>query len=317
MLLVVPCHNEESTIAEVVTSSRAIVPTMEILVADNASTDRTADVAAAAGATVVSVPYPGKGRAVRALLERSNHDVTVMVDGDATYDPAVLTELVHLVFCRGFDLVNVARVVSEDSGLEYRRGHQLGNQALTSLQRTLTGIPLRDILSGYKALSRRFVASFPVRSQKFQVEVEIAAHAAALDLASTEISGSYRARPEGSSSKLSTYSDGLSILRAILKLYRDLRPFPAFTLLSVPWLVLALIAVAIPLAEYLATGEVARFPLLIGGVAAFTVGMLLLSTGWILDRTQALRRDELAVAAADMMRSRAESSLLPPRGLGA
>lgn len=281
---------------------RARLPKLEVLVADNASTDRTADVAASAGAAVLSVPYPGKGRAVRVLLERSTHDVTIIVDGDATYDPSVLPRLVHLVFCQGFDLVNVARVVTEDSGLEYRRGHQLGNQALTSLQRTLTGIVLRDILSGYKALSRRFVASFPVRSQKFQVEVEIAAHAAALDFASTEIAGTYRARPEGSSSKLSTYSDGLSILRAILKLYRDLRPFPAFTLLSLPWLVMALVAVAVPLSEYLATGQVARFPLLIGGVASFTVGMLLLSTGWILDRTQALRRDELAVAAAGMIR---------------
>jgi glycosyltransferase involved in cell wall biosynthesis len=302
VLLVVPCHNEEQTVGEVVRAFRKELPDVVVLVGDNMSTDATTERAREAGAEVIRVPIKGKGRAVRRLLEHSSHDVTLMVDGDATYDPSVARALVHLVFCEGYDLVNVSRVTQRASGDEYRRGHQWGNNALTMLQRRLTGIGLRDILTGYKALSRRFVASMPVRSHGFQVEVEIAAHAVALDLAYTEIPGAYSARPEGSVSKLSTYSDGWAILRSILRLYRDNRPLPAFSLLATPWLLFSAVMVGIALVDYLHTGAVAKFPSLIAGVAAFTVGMLLLTVGWILARTQSLRRDELALAAANAIR---------------
>lgn len=304
VLLVVPCHDEQQTIAEVITGFRKQLPNVDVLVADNRSTDATAERAREAGAAVISVPIKGKGRAVRRLLEYSNHDVTIMVDGDATYDATVAGALVHHVFCQGYDLVNVSRVMDEGSSGsdEYRKGHQWGNTALTTLQRTLAGIRLQDILTGYKAMSRRFVASLPVRSQAFQVEVEIAAHAVALDLAYTEIPGTYSARPEGSESKLSTYADGWAILRTILRLYRDHRPLQAFTILASPWLAFAAVAVGMAVVGFLDTGEVARFPSLIAGVAAFTVGMLLLTVGWILTRTQSLRRDELALAAANAIR---------------
>lgn len=303
VLVVVPCHNEEKTVANVLRGFRDVLPQADLLVADNRSTDRTTEEALAADAGVIQVPAPGKGRAVRRLLEHSDHDVTIMVDGDETYDPSVAKQLVHRVFCEGYDLVNVARIVVASEGAEYRSGHRLGNAVLTGLQRKLTGIQVDDILTGYKALGRRFVASLPVRSRAFQVEVEIAAHAVAQDLAYTEISGNYYARPEGSTSKLSTYSDGWAILRAILRLYRDLRPFPAFTALATPWLVASVVFVGWPVAEYLHTGLVARFPMLIAGVAAFITGMLLLTAGWILDRTQSLRRDELAVAATTVIRT--------------
>jgi len=193
-------------------------------------------------------------------------------------------------------------VTEEVSGEEYRRGHQMGNTALTSLQRALTGIGLQDILTGYKAMSRRFVASMPVRSQGFQVEVEIAAHAVGLDLAYTEIPAAYVARPEGSTSKLSTYSDGWAILRSILRLYRDYRPLQAFALLATPWLLFSAVTVGLAVTGFLETGTVERFPSLIAGVAAFVTGMLLLTVGWILARTQSLRRDELALAAANAIR---------------
>lgn len=303
VLVVVPCHNEERTVANVLRGFAEVLPRADLLVGDNASTDSTTLRALAAGAGVVQVPAKGKGRAVRRLLEHSDHDVTIMVDGDETYDPSVAPALVHGVFCLGHDLVNVSRVVVDRTGGEFRSGHELGNTALTGLQRRLTGIRMGDILTGYKALGRRFVASFPVRSRAFQVEVEIAAHAVALDLCYAEVPGNYYARPEGSESKLSTYADGWAILRAILRLYRDLRPFPAFTTLAVPWLLASVVLVGWPLLEYVQTGEVARFPSLIAGVAAFVTGMLLLTTGWILDRTQSLRRDELAVAAATMIRA--------------
>lgn len=301
-LVAIPCHNEANTIATVIEDFRRSLDAPDILVADNASSDMTAEKALVAGADVIHVPNRGKGRAVRRLLEHSDHDVTIIVDGDATYDPSMARTLIHLVFCRGYDLVNVARV-SKGSDEAYRRGHRLGNRALTGLQRSLTGIQLSDILSGYKALSRRYVASTPLRSKKFQVEVEFAAHAIALDMAYLEVPGTYLGRAADSESKLSTYSDGFGILRAILRLYRDLRPFQAFTLLALPWLVASVVLVGIPVEEYLRSGLVLKFPSLIAGVAAFITGMLLMSTGWILDRTQALRRDELALAATSALRA--------------
>lgn len=303
VLVVVPCHDEERTVADVVDGFRCAVPQADILVGDNASSDATTQRALTAGASVIQIPTPGKGRAVRRLLEHSDHDVTIMVDGDLTYDPSIAPQLVHQIFCQGYDLVNVARRVETVRGSEYRSGHRMGNAVLTGLQRQLTGIQLADALSGYKALGRRFVASFPVRSRSFQVEVEIAAHAVALDLGYTETEAGYSARPEGSTSKLSTYRDGWAILRAIFRLYRDFRPFPAFAWMATPWLLLSLVLVGWPTIEYLDTGLVARFPSLIAGVAAFITGMLLLTAGWILDRTQSLRRDELAVAATTVIRA--------------
>jgi glycosyltransferase involved in cell wall biosynthesis len=308
VLVAIPCHNEANTIATVVEDFKRNVGTAEILVADNGSVDMTGDKALAAGADVIHVPNLGKGRAVRRLLEHSDHDVTIIVDGDATYDPSMARLLTHLVFCRGYDLVNVARVPAGTGG-EYRRGHRMGNLALTGLQRSLTGIQLTDILSGYKALSRRYVASTPLRSKQFQVEVEFAAHAIALDMAYLEVPGTYLDRSIESESKLSTYSDGFAILRAILRLYRDLRPFQAFALLALPWLIASVVLVGVPVDEYLRSGLVEKFPSLIAGVAAFITGMLLMSTGWILDRTQALRRDELALAGTSALRANKQRRL--------
>ena len=205
-------------------------------------------------------------------------------------------------WCVGF-VVNVRRVTGDDTArAEYRTGHQLGNRLLTGLQRRLTGIELEDILTGYKGMSRRFVTSLPVRSQRFQLEVEIASHAVAMDFAYTELPARYGARPEGSASKLSTYRDGWSILRMLLRLHRDLHPFVAFTALALPWFVAAIALVTTPVIQYLQTGAVPKFPSLIAGVAAFLVGMLLVTSGWLLERTRALRRDVLLVTANDLER---------------
>ncbi|HET6817470.1 MAG TPA: glycosyltransferase family 2 protein [Mycobacteriales bacterium] len=303
--VIVPCHNEAVTVAEVVAGFRSQLPQARIIVADNVSTDDTAERARQAGAEVISVPAPGKGRAVRRLFEQCLSEVVVMVDGDATYDPTVVGDLVHLVACEGYDLVNASRATGGDpsaAGGEYRAGHQLGNRMLTGLQRRLTGITLDDILTGYKAMSRRFVSSLPIRSKRFQLEVEIASHAVAMDFAYTEVTAAYRARPAGSTSKLSTYRDGWSILRMLLRLHRDLHPFVAFTALSAPWFVASIALVVPPVVQYFRTGQVAKFPSLIAGVATFLVGMLLVMSGWILERTRALRRDVLLVTANDLER---------------
>lgn len=301
--VIIPCHNEATAIGGVVDGFRAALPTARIVVADNVCTDDTAAIARSRGAEVISVPLAGKGRAVRRLFEVCTSEVVIMTDGDATYDPSVAADLIHLVVCGGYDLVNVRRVTSVDEAdAAYRSGHQLGNRLLTQLQRRLTGVRLEDILTGYKAMSRRFVTSLPIRSQRFQLEMEIAAHAVAMDFAYTEISAPYGARLEGSESKLSTYRDGISILRMLLRLYRDLHPFAAFSALATPWLLISIGLVIRPVNEYFRRGEVSTFPSLIAGVATFVVFMMLLTSGWLLERTRTLRRDLLIVAANDLER---------------
>jgi glycosyltransferase involved in cell wall biosynthesis len=300
--VIVPCHDEEATVADVVKGFRLALPRARVIVADNLCTDRTAERARDAGAEVIRVPLPGKGRAVRRLFEYCWSEVVIMVDGDATYDPSVAPDLVHLIVCDGFDLANVKRVESAVDPATYRTGHRLGNRLLTGLQRRLTGVQLEDILSGYKAMSRRFVTSLPIRSHRFQLEMEIAAHAMAMDFACVEIPAPYGARPEGSVSKLSTYRDGVSILRMSLRLYRDAYPFSAFLLLALPWLLLTIGLAVRPFYQYLSTGKVPAFPSLIAATASFVVFMLLLTSGWLLERTRALRRDALIVAANDLER---------------
>lgn len=302
--VIVPCHNEAATVSGVIDGFRRALPSATIVVADNLSTDATAQSAAAAGAEVIAVPLPGKGRAVRRLFERCSSSVVIMVDGDATYDPTIAPRLVHMIACEGFDLVNVRRVTGAEgsNGREYRSGHRLGNGMLTGLQRRLTGIALEDILTGYKAMSRRFVTSLPVRSQRFELEVEIASHAVAMDFAYAEVTAPYGARPDGSVSKLSTYRDGWSILRMLLRLHRDLHPFVAFSWLAAPWFLAAIALVTPPVVQYIQSGVVAKFPSLIAGVAAFLVAMLLVTSGWLLERTRALRRDLLLVTANDLER---------------
>jgi glycosyltransferase involved in cell wall biosynthesis len=300
--VIIPCHNEETTIASVIAGFRAALPLSRVIVADNLCTDDTAKRAVEAGAEVIPVPIPGKGRAVRRLFELCRSEVVIMVDGDATYDPAPAAQLVHHVVCDGYDLVNVRRLDDEDDAGAYRGGHRIGNKLLTGLQRRLTGIQLADILTGYKAMSRRFVTSLPIRSRRFQLEAEIAAHAAAMDFAYREVAAPYRSRLEGSESKLSTYRDGVSILRMLLRLYRDIYPFRAFAFLSLPWFAVSIGLVVRPVRDYLRTGAVATYPSLIAGMATFVVSMLLLTSGWLLERTRSLRRDTLLVAANDLER---------------
>ena len=300
--VIVPCHNEATTIAAVVNGFRSRLPHARVIVADNLCTDATAERALEAGAEVVSVPAPGKGRAVRRLFEQCTSDVVIMVDGDGTYDAALAPQLVHAVACRGFDLVNVKRETAADAPAAYPSRHELGNRMLTALQRRLTGIRLQDILTGYKGMSRRFVTSLPVRSKRFQLEVEMASHAVAMDFAYIEIPGAYGARPDGSSSKLSTYRDGWSILRMLLRLHRDLHPFVAFTALAAPWFLGSFLLVIFPVLQYFQTGRVAKFPSLIAGVATFLVAMLLVMSGWLLERTRTLRRDVLLAMAMDLER---------------
>ena len=209
--VLLPCRNEEVAVCDVVRGFRQSLPEATIHVFDNASTDATAERALAAGAQVHSESRPGKGNVVRRMFSDIDADIYVIADGDGTYDPTASREMVDLLMADTLDMVVAARTVS-GTGMIYRRGHRLANLLLTRFVGWLFGARFTDILSGYRAFSRRFVKTFPALASGFEVETEITIHALEMKLAVAEINTKYTARPSGSASKLSTWSDGIRIL---------------------------------------------------------------------------------------------------------
>ena len=217
--VLVPCFNEEAAVATVVAGFRKALPSAEIFVYDNNSTDRTIAVARAAGAQVRSERRQGKGHVVRRMFADIDADIYVLVDGDATYDAASAPRLIDALLSERLDMVVGLRVDQAEAA--YRRGHRTGNRMLTSFLASVFGQAFKDTLSGYRVFSRRFVKSFPVLSDGFEIETELSVHALELALPVAEIETPYYARPEGSFSKLNTWRDGFRILGTILKLYRS------------------------------------------------------------------------------------------------
>ena len=208
--ILIPCFNEELTIGRVVESFRAQLPQAAIYVYDNNSTDDTVAVATAAGAEVRREVQRGKGNVVRRMFQDIDADVYVMVDGDGTYDAASVRRLIAPILYERADMVNAVRQATVKEA--YRPGHRLGNVVLTRVLSWVFGNQCTDVLSGYRAMSRRFVKSFPALSQGFEIETEITVHALGLGLHIDEITAPYKERPTGSVSKLHTVRDGLRIL---------------------------------------------------------------------------------------------------------
>jgi glycosyltransferase involved in cell wall biosynthesis len=208
--VLVPCFNEEAAVASVVSAFRKALPTAQIYVYDNNSRDRTAEVARAAGAEVRNERRQGKGHVVRRMFADIDADVYVLVDGDATYDAPSAPGMVERLVDDRLDMVVGLRVDQEQAA--YRRGHRTGNWLLTSFLSSVFGQAFTDILSGYRVFSRRFVKSFPVLSDGFEIETELTVHALELAMPVTEVETPYYARPEGSVSKLNTWRDGFRIL---------------------------------------------------------------------------------------------------------
>jgi len=279
--VLLPCFNEEAAVAATVAAFRAALPEAAIYVYDNNSADRTAEVAAQAGAIVRRERIQGKGAVVRRMFADVDADLYVMADGDATYDAAAAPALVARLLDEQLDMVVGARV--HDAADAYRRGHVLGNRMMTGILARLFGRSFSDIFSGYRVFSRRFVKSFPVLSAGFEIETEISVHALELRMPVAEIATRYGARPEGSASKLSTYRDGARILRTIATLYRIERPVWFFGAIA---LVLAAVALglAAPLAvTYVRTGLVPRFPTAILATGLVILAALNVFAGLILD----------------------------------
>lgn len=279
--VLVPCYNEEFAIGDVVRGFSRAMPGATVYVYDNNSSDQTMAVAAEAGAVVRVERRQGKGNVVRRMFADIEADLFVLVDGDATYDPASAVQMADRLLDEGLDMVVGCRVhTAEDA---YRQGHQWGNALLTGVVARLFGRSFTDILSGYRVFSRRFVKSFPALSAGFETETELTVHALELRMPVAEIETPYGARPAGSASKLSTYRDGFRILRLILTLYQHERPTAFFSTIAAALALLALALGTPVVIEWLESGLVPRFPTAILATGIMILAFLAMTAGVVLE----------------------------------
>lgn len=278
--VMVPCLNEEAAIGKVVADFRRALPDAMIFVYDNGSTDRTVEVAHAAGAIVRSEPLKGKGNVMRRMFADIEADIYVLVDGDDTYHAPSVNELIQLLVGNSLDMVNGAREEKHEDA--YRRGHRFGNWLLTSLVAWFFGARFKDMLSGYRIMSRRFVKSFPALASGFEIETELTVHALQLRLPIAEKPTPYRERPPASASKLRTIPDGIRIVRLIARLVREERPLEFFSSVAAALAIIAVILAFPVIAEYLHTGLVPRLPTAVLSTGLILLGFLSFSCGLIL-----------------------------------
>ncbi|HKM87154.1 MAG TPA: glycosyltransferase [Xanthobacteraceae bacterium] len=292
--VLVPCYNEERAIAKVVADFRAVLPEATVYVYDNNSTDNTVEVARRAGAVVRRETYQGKGHVVRRMFNDVQADVYVLVDGDATYDAPSASAMVLKLVEQRLDMVVATRVDREEAA--YRLGHRAGNRLLTSFVTHMFGRSFTDILSGYRAFSRRFVKSFPILSGGFEIETELTIHALELELPVGEVATPYYPRPSGSASKLSTWRDGFRIMWTVLKLYRAERPLSLFGAFGLALAIIS-IGLAIPIfITYVQEGQVPRLPTAVLSTGLMLLAFLSIACGLILDTVTRGRRELKLIA---------------------
>ena len=300
--VLVPCMNEEMTIGKVVRDFKTALPHCTVYVYDNNSTDKTAEVAEKAGAVVGYEKRPGKGNVMRRMFTDIDADIYLMVDGDDTYDASKAPVLVDRLISEKADMVVGARIGADKD--HERTGHAMGNRAFNVLYTSLFGREFSDIFSGYRAFTRRFVKSFPAVSAGFEIETELSVHASQLRLPVAEVAFEYTDRPEGSESKLSTVRDGLRILKTIIVLLKEYKPFWFFGAIGLTGIAFAL-ALAFPLLlEYSRTGLVERLPTAILATGIVIVSMLTITAGVVLDSIRRMRA-EIKRMFYNMTRTRA------------
>jgi glycosyltransferase involved in cell wall biosynthesis len=287
--VLVPCFNEERSVAAVVESFHHELPDSDIYIYDNNSTDGTAEAARGAGAVVRSVGLQGKGNVVRRMFADIEADVYVLVDGDDTYDATRVHDLVDAVDIGGCDLVNASRLAHRD--IYTRRNHAFGNRMLCNIVERLFGREVDDMLSGYKAFSRRYVKSLPLFATGFELETELTVHALELMMPMASVPTPYRARREDSFSKLRTYRDGFRILRTIGALLRRERPLRFFFAISVLLVIIAVILGAPLIGTFLSTHKVPRYPTAIVIIGLVVVAALSLTCGLILETVTRGRKE--------------------------
>lgn len=280
--VLIPCYNESVTIKKVIEDYKKALPEAVIYVYDNNSTDGTDEIARAAGAEVRYEYRQGKGNVIRSMFRDIEADCYLMIDGDDTYPAENARQMVDLVLNKGVDMVIGDRLSSTYFTENKRPFHNLGNKMVRGLINKFFHSNVKDIMTGYRAFSRLFVKSFPVLSKGFEIETEMTIHALDKNFLLEEIPVTYRDRPEGSESKLNTFSDGFKVLKTIANLFRDYRPMAFFTFFSLIFDVIAVVLFVPVLMEYFQTGLVERFPtLIVAGILA-VIGILLWVCGIIL-----------------------------------
>lgn len=280
--VLIPCYNESKTIEKVIKDFKAALPEAVIYVYDNNSTDGTAQIAQAAGAVVRHEYQQGKGNVIRRMFREIDAQCYIMTDGDDTYPADEARKLCDAVLKRNADMVVGDRLSSSYFEENKRPFHNFGNSLVRATINRMFKSDIRDIMTGYRAFSYLFVKSFPVLSKGFEIETEMSIHAIDKNMRVENVIIQYRDRPEGSVSKLNTYSDGMKVLLTIMKLYKNYKPFGFFTWIAVLLILIATIFLIPVLVAYVNTGLVLRFPTLIvccfvylGAIQAFFAGLML------------------------------------------
>lgn len=281
--VLIPCYNESATIAKVVKDYKEALPEADIYVYDNNSKDSTDEIARKAGAIVRYERRQGKGNVIRTMFREIDADCYLMIDGDDTYPAENAREMCRLVLEEKVDMVIGDRLSSTYFEENKRPFHNFGNSLVRLLINKIFHANVKDIMTGYRAFSRPFVKHFPVLSQGFEIETEMTIHSLDKNFYLKEVPVQYRDRPEGSESKLNTYSDGFKVLMTIARLFRDYKPFLFFSLVSLVFLVVSCIMMVPVLYDYFATGLVPRFPTLIVSSILIVIAFLFFFCGLILE----------------------------------
>ena len=288
--VLIPCHNEAETISQVVAEFVSILPKASVYVYDNCSSDDTQSCAKKAGAIVRTENNKGKGNVVRRMFADIEADFYILVDGDLTYDSKVAPEMLNYLIEEDIDMLNIARIGNKES---YRAGHRLGNFLLTKTVQFIFGSGLNDMLSGYRVFSRRFVKTFPARSNGFEIETEFAVHSLEMKIPIGEYPAKYIDRPSGSVSKLSTYQDGLKILLMISRLFFLVKPITSFSLISILFAISSIsigwIQVLKPL---LLDGEITKYPSVILSSSLMILSIFFFMIGIVINSISNMRKDQ-------------------------
>jgi len=281
--VLIPCYNESKTIEKVITDYQKVLPNADIYVYDNNSSDDTDKIARNAGAIVRYEHRQGKGNVIRTMFREIDADCYLMIDGDDTYPAENAQEMCRLVTEEKVDMVIGDRLSSTYFTENKRLFHNFGNSLVRSLINKLFHANVKDIMTGYRAFSRPFVKHFPVLSQGFEIETEMTIHALDKNFYLKEIPVQYRDRPDGSVSKLNTYSDGFKVLMTIARLFREYKPFVFFSIIALVFLLVSTIMVIPVLIDYFQTGLVPRFPTLIVSGLLALLGFMFFFCGIVLD----------------------------------
>ena len=291
--VLIPCYNEEITIGKVIDDFRRELPQASIYVYDNASSDRTSQIAEEHGAVVRYEPRRGKGNVVRQMFRDIEADYYLLVDGDDTYPAEAAAALVEPLARERADMTVGDRLSNGSYGEENDRAfHGFGNNLVRWLIKRLYGYSFEDVMTGYRAFNRVFVKTFPVLSKNFQIETEISIHAVDKRWRVVDVPITYRDRPEGSESKLSTFSDGAAVLAAITSLFKDYRPLAFFGWMAVLILIVGLIFGIPVIAEFVQTGNVPRLPTALLAASIIICGALALTIGLVLDTVSKSHRKQ-------------------------